>query len=298
MNIGNSNSKKYYVGAALLQPLFFCPKRKQLNELLGTEKEEEIEYVNVVKINNGNEEIETERASLTLWVKEVKNNLIFPIVFNVYNVNNVSKAGNQQFVNQFGKASWVDVEENLKNEFKKHKKGFEIRYVPCLKGMEDVYKFFRALITDSHVYFGGNQQEDILFDTSKFFEENFSQLNDLLEQINRNKVFTIAGVDDIITDEGRKTYQKFLTKAFLPGRLFSLYSSQIENNFENVFDFHEKKVLATQGDKMSIGYFLKTATDEQTWQSFRKYFLLEEYNENENPAINEGVAEAPWFEQQ
>ena len=161
VNKQTNSEKTLFVGTGLVTPLIFNPSRSELDKVLGIERDAdyeekpEFEYVKedqeikIKKINEDGEEVEdivyAKKLNVTVWVKEIKTDAIFPINFYLEDrLENISKEkGLTKFINQFGKSSYALDENSLDSKFTNTlgKKTIPISFRKAKKGEAELLNF-------------------------------------------------------------------------------------------------------------------------------------------------------------
>lgn len=216
-------NEKLVVGYSEFKVIALNPERDELNELLGTEKTDELEYLS--EDDEGNAKIR-----LTFWLEDVRSKWKQSVSFWLVNKERANEAGDSnQWVNQSGKCSWADDKENLptwfKNFMKKETPVGEQYFRIALDGEENLVNFLNAwLLVDR------KEGTGILPDVKKFFKGNVKELRDLINSDLVGNVIVSLGIKtreiEIVGEDGQPTgnkekrdYQSVFNKAFLPGSL-------------------------------------------------------------------------------
>ena len=210
VNKGNdSKEKTLYTGVGLVTPLIFNPDRQTLDKILGIERDEdyeqkpEFEYVKddaVVKVKRKNEEgeefdeeVETKRLNVTVWVRETKTDEVFPINFTLYDIDDVSSTGKTKYITQHGKSTYVDNESNLPDWFKftPGKKKMALNYRIAKRGEAALLEFLAKWTNISPF-----DIESSLFpeNSKKFWNGDMKELNNLLLDFGDSSVMAQFGV--------------------------------------------------------------------------------------------------------
>jgi hypothetical protein len=245
--------KKLYVGTGLVQVLCFSPSRSELDKVLGIERDAdyeekpEFEYVKedqeikIKKINEDGEEVEdviyAKKLTVTVWIKENKTDQIFPMTFNLYNVDDIAKSGKIKFVTQHGKSTYVDNIDNLPDWFTQTpgKKKFTLNYRPAKKGEVSLLEFLAKWTNISPF-----DIESSLFpeNSKKFWNGDMKELNNLIADFEDNSVMVQFGVrtKEEETEEGNtiKEYQTISTKAFCQSTFMKFFRNYANKNWEGL----------------------------------------------------------------
>jgi hypothetical protein len=217
------NSNELLVGWDEFKVVAINPEREQLNELLGVDKTDELEYLS--EDDEGNRKIR-----LTFWIESVKSGWKQSVSFWLTNKERTSKENpsNKQYVNQYGKFSWDDEGgENLelwfKNFMKNEKPVGEQYWRVAFDGEEAFVRFLSAwLLVDRREGTG------ILPDYKELFKGNLKELNSIIGNKVSGNVLVSVGVKtkeiEILDEQGNPTgekekrdYQSVFNKDFLPG---------------------------------------------------------------------------------
>lgn len=248
--------KKLYWGVDQFSYEALNPTRSELNKLLGIEDKDDdkdIEYLKddyelKTKDAEGNESSEfVTRLNVVFWLRGSKTNQLFPITFSVYKKPSISKTGKTQYINQFGRSSFVDSEENLKEFFTtcKYKASkyddeqlIPLKYRVANKGEAELLEFiakFLALNT-----FNPNNNL-FLEDYNKFWKGNMGELKELLSSFKEsNTIACLMGIrhkDVENKDTGdieNKQFQIVSGRFCFPGHLMKYFRNYSKKGFDNV----------------------------------------------------------------
>jgi hypothetical protein len=215
-----------YVGWGEFDVKMLNPSREELNEWLGTEKEDEIEYES--EDDDGNKKIR-----LTFWLENVKDKIKQSVSFWVTDKVRVSKQNEDviQWVNQSGVTTWGETEDVLPDWFKNFTTKKKIAgpqfFRKAYDGEEQLVVFLSSWLD------GVNRREDtgILPDMKKIFKGNIKELSSLIgnEDLTgtvivsmgvKTKEVKVKNSEGEETDETDvKDFQSIFNKSFLPGKL-------------------------------------------------------------------------------
>lgn len=316
VNKGNdSKEKTLYTGVGLVTPLIFSPSRLELDKILGIERDEdyeqkpEFEYVKddaVVKVKRKNEEgeefdeeVETKRLNVTVWVRETKTDEVFPINFTLYDMDDISSTGKVKYVTQHGKSTYVDNESNLPDWFKftPGKKKMPLSYRVAKKG-EASFLEFLAKWTNISPF----DIESSLFpeNPKKFWNGDMKELNNLIADFGDSSVMAQFGVrtKDVEQEDGStetKEYQTISTKAFASSKYMKFFRNYASKNFDGLLKDGDNKNFLSFDTKAKIGddsmyelaNFLNNIHGEYGDNSYTVNEEIREYQSEENPVNQE-----------
>ena len=316
VNKGNdSKEKTLYTGVGLVTPLIFNPDRQTLDKILGIERDEdyeqkpEFEYVKddaVVKVKRKNEEgeefdeeVETKRLNVTVWVKETKTDEVFPINFTLYDIDDVSSTGKTKYVTQHGKSTYVDSESNLPDWFKftPGKKKMALNYRIAKRGEAALLEFLAKWTNISPF-----DIESSLFpeNSKKFWNGDMKELNNLIADFGDSSVMAQFGVrtKDVEQEDGStetKEYQSISTKSFANAKFMKFFRNYANKNFEGLLKESDNKNFLVFDTKAKIGddsmyelaNFLNNIHGEYGDNSYTVNEEIREYQSEENPVNQE-----------
>lgn len=210
-NVVTNGGKKMYQGLAKLIPVAVNPTKEQLGKILGTEIEREINY------DNG------DTFRLDFWTREVNVNKFIKFSIFISNEDVVSKSGNNQYINNFGKTGYFkDLDaitaknEKATEEWQKMKMdGIRV----AKKGESTLYEFLIAL------YNASNTKPFPQFESwKKLAAGSLTEIKDVITDAasKERKFHLLVGVKD-----GK--YQDAWTSMFLP----ELFTAKTEQYFFN-----------------------------------------------------------------
>jgi len=296
-NEGGSQ-RTLYVGVGTVTPLIFNPTREQLDKVLGIERDEEeekkpeFEYLKedveltIRKKNDIGEDIEetvtTKQLRVTLWVRETKTDQVFPINFNLYDMDDVSASGKYKFVNQHGKSVYSDSEENLGDWFTNTpgKKKFSLSYRKAKKG-EAAFLEFLAKWTNISPF---DVESSLFLDNEKkFWNGDMKELNGLLGDFQDNSVMAVFGVKIKETEEGVKEYQTISTKGFCNSSFMKFFRAYEAKNFEGL----SKSAKIGDVSMYALNDFIESNFGEYGVTDFTLKAEIQEYDPNANPVNSE-----------
>jgi hypothetical protein len=269
-----------YVGFTPARPLAVNPTKEQLNKLLGVDdKETDKEFVYLGEDDEGNK-----RVRLSFWMFSEDKQKYFPYSINLTNKEVVSKdKGKTQYINSTCSTSWVDDEANLPDWFTHflEKDTEEVlgdkKYRKAILGEAELGTFVRSWL--GRMNFNSTNTE-VLFDTKKLFNEDYSELRELIDSDYDTPFVILTGVRTD-PDDKEKQYQQVYGKGFLPANFY-------------------KFIL--KGNKFSSGYaqkvwdkFLKEVEGEYGFKAYYELVPLCEYDRSKDPAQSDDtqVAKEP-----
>ena len=315
VNKGNNTEKTLYVGTGLVSPIIFNPERSSLDKVLGIERAEdyeqkpEFEYVKddaTIKVKRKGEdgeefedEITCKKLTITVWVRENKNEEIFPINFTLYDVDDVSSTGKTKYITQHGKSTYVDSEANLPDWFKftPGKKKMALNYRIAKRGEAALLEFLAKWTNISPF-----DIESSLFpeNSKKFWNGDMKELNNLLLDFGDSSVMAQFGVrsKEVEQEDGStetKEYQSISTKSFANAKFMKFFRNYANKNFEGLLKESDNKNFLVFDTKAKIGddsmyelaNFLNNIHGEYGENSFSTLTEIKEYDPSENPLNQE-----------
>lgn len=266
-----------FVGFTTVQVRAINPTRDELNKLLDREpKEGDKEFVYASEDDEGNK-----RIRLTFWLYSEDKNKFFPYSFNLTNKEVVSKDGTKtQYINSTCTTTWVDDEANLPSWFKqfetKDKKVRDAKtWRKAILGEAELATFLKSWL--GRLNLGPNYDKvpgNLVIDTKKLFQENYSELRDFIEGDFDTPFVVLTGVRTD-PDDKEKQYQQVYGKGFLPANFY-------------------KYIL--QGNKFPSGYakntwekFEKDAIGEHGFKAYFELVPLCDYDSTKDPAQSDGT---------
>lgn len=212
---GKESKSTKYVGLTDVEVKAINPTRAELNELLGREDGDEIEYISEDRDGN-------KRVRLTFWLRSNTLGKYFPHSINLIDKVRLSSDGlKTQFVNNVCFTSWADEQENLQSWFtdfldkeKKSKGTKSIR--KALVGEEELVALLRTWVAVPW----SDPETSVFIDNAALLEGDVSELRGIIGSGMDSQFVVMLGVR---TDESdaTKQYQQVYGKAFLPGSMWS-----------------------------------------------------------------------------
>jgi hypothetical protein len=312
VNKQTNSEKTLFVGTGLITPLIFSPSRSELDKVLGIERDAdyeekpEFEYVKedqeikIKKINEDGEEIEdviyAKKLNVTVWVKEIKTDAIFPINFYLEDrLENISKEkGLTKFINQFGKSSYALNENSLDNKFTNTlgKKTIPISFKKAKKGEAELLNFL-AIWTNITPWDANNSL--FVENEKKFWNGDMSELNNLIADFEDSSVMANFEITSKVDDD--KEYQKISNQAFCPQsymKFFRFYSKngwealyEKDNEGKCIVDKYNNKLKIDNVSMYSLTNYMNNIFGEYGTKGFSKKVEIEEYISEENPLNSE-----------
>lgn len=185
------------VGIGQFEILGFSPTKEKLNRLLGSEKiTKEIEY------SDG------DSCKIVVVLKEVGDKFITFATFNLKKHQARSKANNYAFYNRSGDIRWGRSENDLPSTFY-----LDGEVYPVYEGQEGLLDLLKCSLKRAE----GN---GLVFDTKRWWEGNFSELNNL----EFNTLGASVVIESFLED---KQKNKAWTKKFCPGSQTERFRNQV-----------------------------------------------------------------------
>lgn len=294
----STNQKTLYVGVGNVTPLIFNPTREQLDRILGIERDEEdekkpeFEYLKedmeltLRKKNDLGEDVEetviTKQLRVTVWVRESKTDQIFPMNFNLYDLDDTSASGKYKFVNQHGKSVYSDSEQNLGDWFTNTpgKKKFSLSYRKAKKGEAALLEFLARWTNISPF-----DVESSLFleNEKKFWNGDMKELNGLLGDFEDSTVMAVFGVKTKEDEDGVKEYQSISTKGFCNGSFMKFFRSYQTKQFEGL----SKSAKIGDMSMYALNDFIESNFGEYGIKDYTVKEEIQQYDPNANPINSE-----------
>lgn len=263
-----------YVGFTQVLPMAVNPTREQLNKLLGVEdKDDDKPLTYLAEDADGNKKLR-----LSFWLYSEAKDKYFPHSINLTNKEVVSKDKTKsQYVNSTCSTSWVDDEANLAEWFThftdkdtKEPVG-EKKYRKAILGEGELCTLVRAWLGRMNF---SNPETEVLIDVKKLFNEDYSELRELINGEYDTPFVANLGVR---TDEEdtTKQYQQVFGKAFLPNKFYQyiLKGNKFPSGYaQKVWDKFEAEITGEYG--------------------FKAYFELVplcEYDRSKDPAVSDAT---------
>lgn len=201
----NYQGKK--IGVFASTPAFVNPTNKQLEEILGKELEKEYSYTGEDRDGN-------KTATVSIWTKETTTGEYFNTKFFLTNKERESSQtpGSFQYINALGSCSWAKDESLLPSWFTEHS------YRKALVGEEELHEFMRAWIIKK-----GQIVDNLRLDTDKFFQGDFSELEQAIQSFSDRTVCQLALIKQMNKDGEIKEYQSVYNKKTLPGWYIDIF---------------------------------------------------------------------------
>lgn len=304
VNKETTREKTLYVGTGLVTPLIFNPTRAELDKVLGIERDAdyeekpEFEYVKEdasIKIKKGEEEEEMfcKKINVTCWVRENKTDEIFPINFNLYDVNDISSTGKIKFITQHGKSTYSNSETELPDWFKftPGKKKFLLNYRTAKKGEASLLEFLAAWTNISPFDLNSSL---FVENEKKFWNGDMKELNNLISDFEDNSVMVQFGVKakNVEDEEGNvetKEYQSISTKAFCQSTYMKFLRNYANKNWDGLLIDGVFNTKAKVGDSSmySLANYMNNIFGEYGMKEYTVMEEIREYDSNENPLNKE-----------
>lgn len=215
---------KKYVGLFNAEVVSVNPSKDELQELLGTTIEKEIEYT------GSNNDTGAKKVTLSFWVKEVSEGHLFNLRFYLEDIISESKTGKTQFINNIGNSSYAEDISSLPSFFTES--GREIR--PAKKGEENLYKFLRNWLSNLNY---NDPETELSLDWKKLINGRVTELRDAISEFKNQAVCLLATVR---TSDDGKEYQGVYSYEFLPEYALNCFVNKNSKKYKNVLSFIEK----------------------------------------------------------
>lgn len=259
-----------YVGFTLVKLKAINPTRKELNELLGIEDQDDDKEINYITQDpEGND-----RVRLSFWLHDEKLDKYFVHSFNLTNKLRTSKDGvKNQYINSSCITAWSDEEKFLPDWF--------LKFMDKDKNEIGKKEFRRALLGEEELatllrsWLGRMSWNDpassVLIDTKALLKQDYAELR---KQIGGSYDTPFVILTGVRTDDNdpEKQYQQVYGKSFLPGG----FMSYIEKGFKFKTDY-AKKVWAR---------FEAEVTGEYGFSSYFEMSVIKEYDPKADPAAS------------
>jgi hypothetical protein len=249
--------------------LAFNPSKEQLEKLLNTTVDKEPEYTG--------EDAGVKKASLVVWLQDVKSKKIKPLRFFLKDIEKVNKDGTKkQYITNVGDASWADSEENLPDWFKKRP------YRVAKEGEEALYKFAIDWLSKLD---RKDEKSSLEFDWKELIKGNARELSKLIGSEFEESVVVLNTVRVVESGGEKKEYEQVYNQAFLPGYTMKyIRSTKIDDVFVEVAKKADRK------SRSRLQNFVLAVKDPQ--YGVKDYFTLgelETYDASKNIASSDKV---------
>ena len=194
-----SNSKALKSGLAEVKVISINPTGAEMKEVLGFEPKQEPVYVTD---RENFDKVSVKNARIDFWL-ELEDGTQTKLSLYLSGEHATSKAGNNQYINAYGKTTWASDENNTSEWFLDE--GVRQSY----RGEEDLHKFMAAWLNVP--YTKDEKGTCQIENPAAIFAGDFSELKETLEIFPDSKVRVLLGVKE--TDEG-KQFQVVYTKKF------------------------------------------------------------------------------------
>lgn len=260
------------------------PEKAELEKLLGTEIEGEVEYLSTEDIDGKI----INRAQIVFWVKDVITNKLRPARFFLKDLNRTNsiteeerekgdKVDKKQYINSVGVTTWTDKVENLPDWFTQ--RSYRIAKV----GEEELYNFIQSWLNKLDRF---DADTSLSFDFKKLIS---GDVRDLKEQMKGEYDGTITCLVTVrkVSKEGEedKFYEQIYSRKFMPG--FVWQKRLKENKVKHVpvdATFIQKAKSADRKKRSSFQKFVLEVTDSQFGvKDFYSLEGLETFNPENNP---------------
>jgi hypothetical protein len=283
----NTSSGTKYVGFVQVEVRAVNPTRAELNKLFGKEDaddDKEIEYTSVDQDGN-------DKVRLNFWLQDTDTQKFFIYGFNLINKPRKNKDGSKvQVINNTLGTTWVPLieadESTAENRVYTDVADFSVlpnwftHFIDrktddilgdktvreALVGEEELATILKSWLGELNF---SSPDADVSIDTKALFNDNFKELQELVDGEFSKPFVAVVGVR---TDENDSTkqYQQVYGKMFLP----TGFIDHFKKDFKGSSDFIKKAY-----DK-----FEKEIQGDYGFTSFYKLEPLTEYDANEDPA--------------
>lgn len=224
-----------YVGFTVATLKAINPTKSQQNQLLGREdSEDDKEVTYLSQDQEGND-----RLRLSFWLHDEKLDKYFVYGFNMTNKERVSKDGaKNQYINSTCTTSWTNNEALLPKFFThfldkdKNELG-EKKVRKAIMGEQELATLLRSWLGKMR---WGNPECEVVVDTKALFNEDYSELRELINSKWATPFTILTGVRTDQNDP-EKQYQSVYGKAFLPAEYMDYINTGL--NFKKEFDRKE-----------------------------------------------------------
>ena len=215
---------KKYVGLFTANVVSVNPTKNELEKLLGTTIDKDPEYTGTS--NDGNK-----RITLSFWLKEAKQGILFNVRFNLEDTVMVSSTGKTQFINPIGQTSYAEDKSQIPDFLTEN--GRTVR--PAKKGEELLCsKFLRNWL--NNLPYDDPNTEITIDDWKSLFNGNTKELKSAIESFKSQTIGALATIR--ISDTDGKEYQSVYSYEFLPsyavdalfanGKAYKVYDKFVE----------------------------------------------------------------------
>lgn len=213
-------SKGYtkYVGMFNATVAAVNPTKEQLEKLLNTTLEKDLEYTGV------NDENGAKKLAVSIWLKESKTGHYFNVRFNLEDTVVKSKNENTQYINSIGECSYAATVDQLPSFIKD---GKEVRIAK--RGEELLYKFMKNWLKPVIDFSDPNLEFDL--EWRKLISGKVGVIQDAIDRYANQEICAMATIR-MATDG--KEYQSVYSYEFLPDYALGCFNGNgksYANNF-------------------------------------------------------------------
>lgn len=243
---GNKSTRQEYdkqVGMMEAEVVSFNPTREELEDLLGTEIKEDIEYLGESKDGNTTMQV-------SVWLKEKKTGRLFNERFFLEDRVATTKDGKKTwYVNASARAACVDDEDNLTEKFRAHE------YHAARVGEVELLNFLDAWLDLEW------ESKSIVVDWKALMKGSVKEFREL-QKTDLPRSVCVMGIVRVVEKDGeKKEYQGIYNRKTLPG--FAMGKFRLTNfTEEKLTQLREKKgttIDGKDGEKKKV--FLKDWED-------------------------------------
>lgn len=248
------------------------PNKEELEKLLGTELDKDIEYT-------GTTEDGEKKLTISFWLKVTKTGRLKNLRFYLEDVERVSNDKvKKQYINDVGATSWSDKEENLPDWFKQR------QYRVARRGEEELYNFVINWLNKLDT----KDAEAVLsFDWEKLIRGNVKEIKEQIGGEYEGTLVCLSYVRTVDKEGEVAEYEQVYNKEFLPGYVMKqIRLKKIDKPFIETAKSTERK------KRSKLQKFVLNIVDDQ--YGIKDYYTLgelEEYDASKNIAARDDVKE-------
>jgi hypothetical protein len=245
------------------------PSKEELEKLLGTEVEKEVEYTSV----DSDGKI---KATVVFWLKNVKNGKLKSLRFYLKDeerTNSVregeDKVRKKQYINTVGMTAWADSDTNLPSWF------LGRPYRVANRGEEEFYNFVINWLNKLDLR---DPESELYFDWGRLMRGDVRELKSQIKGDYDDTIVCLQTIKTVDKDGYPVDYEQIYNRKFLPGFVMKqIRLKSIDKNFITAAKNTNKN------ERSKLQKFVLDITDEQF--GIREHFTLgelEEYDPSKN----------------
>jgi len=263
------------------------PSKEQLEKLLETEIEGEVEYTGTEEVEGGET---VKKAQIVFWVRNLEEEdgrtVYRPVRFFLKDLdreNSVkpeeegTKLRKKQYINTVGTTTWADRETNLPEWFK------ERSYRVAKVGEEELYNFVKAWLNKLDI---NDAEATLSFDWKKLINGDVRELSGQIKGSYDSSIAPLVIVRRVEKEgEEVKEYEQIYNRNMLPGFAIESLDKKAVNE-----EFISRAKSTDRKKRNKLQKFVLEVTDSQ--YGIKDFFTLgklEDYDPSKNPVASKKV---------